>query len=154
MTTITETNLITQVYQVFIKATPEQIWDAITKPEFTTRYFHGSVVDSTFEPGAEYRSYSPDRSQLWVDGEIVESDPPRRLQHTWRSLYNEETAVEPHSRVTWEIEAAEAGVSKLTVVHDDLGASPKTARSVSGEGWMHVLSGLKTLLETGEPLYG
>ena len=152
MTTMTEINLVTQVYQVFIKAPPQQIWDAITKPELTAKYFHGSLVDSTFEVGAEYRSYSPDRSQLWVDGEIVESDPPRRLQHTWRSLYNEESAAEPPSRVTWEIEPSEGGVSKLTVVHDELGASPKTAASVYGEGWMYVLSGLKTLLETGEPL--
>jgi uncharacterized protein YndB with AHSA1/START domain len=154
MTTMTEINLTTQVYQVFIKATPEQIWEAITKPEFTARYFHGSLIDSTFEPGAAYRGYSPDHSQLWVDGEVVESDPPRRLQHTWRALYNEETAIEPPSRVTWEIESGDGGVSKLTVVHDELGASPKTASSVYGEGWMHVLSGLKTLLETGEPLYG
>jgi uncharacterized protein YndB with AHSA1/START domain len=151
---MTEINLATQVYQVFIKATPEQIWEAITKPEFTARYFHGAHVDSTFEAGADYRSYSPDRSQLWVDGEIIESDPPRRLQHTWRSLYNEETAGEPPSRVTWEIQLGDSGVSKLTVVHDELAASPKTAASVSGEGWMFVLSGLKTLLETGAPLAG
>ena len=97
MTTITEIQT-TQVYQVFIKASPEQIWDAITKPEFTARYFHGSLIDSTFEPGAAYHGYSPDRSQLWVDGEVAESDPPRRLQHTWRALYNEETAIEPPSR--------------------------------------------------------
>jgi uncharacterized protein YndB with AHSA1/START domain len=150
MTTMTQT--IVQVYQVFIKATPEQIWDAITKPEFTARYFHGSLVDSTFEPGAPYEGYSPDRSQLWVDGEVLEADAPRRLQHTWRSLYNPEAATEPHSRVTWEIEPGEDGVSLLTVVHDELADSPKTAESVSGRGWMEVLSGLKTLLETGEPL--
>ena len=64
MTTMTEINLVTQVYQVFIKATPDEVWDAITKPEFTTRYFHGSRVESPFEPGARYESYSPDRSQL------------------------------------------------------------------------------------------
>jgi uncharacterized protein YndB with AHSA1/START domain len=152
MTTMTEINLVTQVYQVFIKATPEQIWDAITTPEFTTKYFHGSRVESTFEPGARYESYSPDRSQLWVDGEVLESDRPRKLAHTWRSLYDEESAGEPPSRVTWEIEPGDGGVSKLTVVHDQLEASPRTAASVSGAGWMFVLSGLKTLLETGEPL--
>jgi uncharacterized protein YndB with AHSA1/START domain len=150
MTTMTQTTV--QVYQIFIGATPEQIWEAITKPEFTARYFHGSVVDSTFEPGAPYNGWSTDRSQLWVDGLVVESDPPRRLQHTWRSLYDPELAGEPHSRVTWEIEPKEGGVSLLTVVHDQLEDSPKTAVSVSGEGWMHVLSGLKTLLETGKPL--
>jgi uncharacterized protein YndB with AHSA1/START domain len=150
MSTMTQTTV--QVYNVFIKASPEQIWEAITTPEFTTKYFHGSYVDSTFEPGAPYMGYSADRSKLWVDGEIVEADPPRRLQHTWRSLYDEASAKEPHSRVTWEIEPGEGGISKLTVVHDQLDASPLTAQSVSGAGWMFVLSGLKTLLETGEPL--
>ena len=152
MTTMTQTNV--QVYQVFIKATPEQIWEAITTPEFTGRYFHGSLVDSTFEPGAPYNSWSPDRSQLWVDGVVEEADPPRKLVHTWRALYNPETADEEPSRVTWEIEPGDGGVSKLIVVHDRLEGAPKTATSVSGAGWMHVLSGLKTLLETGEPLFG
>ena|SRR5437867_10507624 len=119
---------------------------------FTAKYFHGSRVESTFEPGAPYNGYSPDRSQLWVDGEVLESDPPRKLEHTWRSLYDEEAASEPPSRVTWEIEPGEGGVTKLTVVHDELEGAPKTARSVSGEGWMYVLSGLKTLLETGAAL--
>jgi uncharacterized protein YndB with AHSA1/START domain len=149
MTTMTE--LTTQVYAVFIRATPEQVWEAITKPEFTTRYFYGTAVESTFEPGAPYLSLSGDRQRTLVDGEVLESDPPRLLRHTWRSLYDEETAHEPHSRVTWEIEPQEGGVTKLTVVHDELEAAPKTAEGVAG-GWMFVLSGLKTLLETGEPL--
>jgi uncharacterized protein YndB with AHSA1/START domain len=151
MTTMTEVNLARQVYQVFVKATPERLWEAITKPEFTSKYFYGSLVDSTFAEGAEFKSFSPDRTQLWVDGEVLESDPPRRLQHTWRALYDEETAKEPHSRVTWEIEPADGGVTKLTVTHDRLDASPKTASNVAG-GWSYILSGLKTLLETGEPL--
>ena len=149
MTTMTETT--TQVYQVFIKATPERIWDAITKPEFTTQYFYGSVIDSTLEPGTPWLGWSSDRTQQYVDGEVLESDPPRRLSHTWRALYDEETAAEPHSRVSWEIEPQEGGVTKLTVVHDRLEASPKTALNVAG-GWSYVLSGLKTLLETGKPL--
>jgi uncharacterized protein YndB with AHSA1/START domain len=152
MTTMTAQ--ATQIYQLFIKATPEQIWEAITNPEFTTKYFHGSFVDSTFEPGAPYNGYSADRSQHWVDGEVLESEPPRRLQHTWRSLYDPEAAAEPHSRVTWEIEPQDDGTSLLTVVHDRLDGAPKTASSVAGAGWMMVLSGLKTLLETGRPLAG
>jgi uncharacterized protein YndB with AHSA1/START domain len=149
MTTMTEQT--TQVYSVFIRATPDQVWDAITKPEFTARYFYGSVIDSTFEPGSPYLGWSSDRTQQYVDGEVLESDPPRLLRHTWRALYDEETAAEQPSRVTWEIEPQDGGVTKLTVVHDQLEASPKTAVSVAG-GWMFVLSGLKTLLETGEPL--
>jgi uncharacterized protein YndB with AHSA1/START domain len=148
MTTMTATT--TQVYQVFIKASPEQIWEAITKPEFTSRY-RGSLVDSTFEAGAPYRSWSPDREKLLVDGEVLDSDPPRRLSYTWRLLYDEETAAEEPSRVSWEIEPQDGGVSKLTVVHDQLERAPKTAENVAG-GWMYVLSGMKTLLETGKPL--
>jgi uncharacterized protein YndB with AHSA1/START domain len=151
MTTMTEQT--TQVYSVFIRATPEQVWDAITKPEFTTRYFHGTRIESTFEPGAPYLSLAGDGDQTLVDGEVLESDPPRMLRHTWRALYDPETASEPFSRVTWEIEPQEGGVTKLTVVHDQLEAAPKTAEGVAG-GWSYVLSGLKTLLETGEPLQG
>ena len=153
MTTMTEINLATQVYQVFIKARPEQIWDAITKPEFIAKYFHGAHVESTFEPGAVYKSYSPDKSKLWVDAEIFESEPPRKLSHSWRSFYDDETADEPPSRVTWEIAQSAGGVSLLTVTHDQLDASPKTAASVAGPGWMLVLSGLKTLVETGRPMH-
>jgi uncharacterized protein YndB with AHSA1/START domain len=152
MTTMTEQALATQVYRVYIKATPEAIWEAITSPEFTVKYFHGSAVVSTWEPGASFNGYSADRSQLWVDGEVVAAEPPKRLQHTWRALYDSETATEPFSRVTWEIEPQESGYCLLTVVHDQLEDAPKTAASVSGTGWTMVLSGLKTLLETGEPL--
>ena len=151
MSTMTEQT--TQVYSVFIRATPEQVWDAITKPEFTTKYFYGSAVDTTGEPGTPWRGWSEDRTRQLVDGEVLESDPPRLLRHTWRALYDEETAAEVHSRVSWEIEPQDGGVTKLTVVHDQLGASPKTALNVAG-GWPFVLSGLKTLLETGEPLSG
>jgi uncharacterized protein YndB with AHSA1/START domain len=151
MTTITEQ--ATQVYSVFIRATPEQVWDGITKPEFTTRYFYGTKIDSTFEPGSRYLSVAGDGGQEMFDGEILESDPPRMLRHTWRAIWDPETAGEPHSRVTWEIEPQEGGVTKLTVTHDQLEASPTTAEGVAG-GWSYVLSGLKTLLETGEPLQG
>jgi uncharacterized protein YndB with AHSA1/START domain len=154
MTNMTATT--TQVHRVFIKASPEQIWEAITTPEFTSRYFFGSVVETTLEPGSPYRGWSGDHSQQFVDGEVLESDPPRRLVHTWRALYDPETANEPSSRVSWEIEAGEGGISQLTVVHDRLEDSPKTALGVSGAdgmgGWAFVLSGLKTLLETGESL--
>jgi uncharacterized protein YndB with AHSA1/START domain len=151
MTTITAQT--TQVYSVFIRATPEEVWDAITKPEFTAQYFYNSVIDSTWEPGSTYAGFAADRSQQYVDGEVLEAEPPRRLVTTWRALYDPETAAEPFSRVTWEIEPTEPGVAKLTVVHDELEASPKTAENVAS-GWSYVLSGLKTLLETGKPLSG
>jgi uncharacterized protein YndB with AHSA1/START domain len=150
MTTIEQTATTVQVYQVFIRATPEEVWDAITKPEFTARYFHGARVENT---PAHHRSLGPDGA-VWGDAATLEFDPPRKLVHGWRSLYSPELAEEAESRVTWEIEPQDGGVSKLTVVHDQLEGAPKTAQSVSGAGWMYVLSGLKTLLETGEPLAG
>jgi len=144
----TTTAQTTQVYQVYIKATAEEIWEAITTPEFTARYFHGARITVTPE---HYDSRSPDGS-VWGDAETLEWDPPRRLSHGWRSMYDEEMAQEEESRVTWEIEPQGNGTTLLTVVHDRLEGAPKTAASVSGRGWMGVLSALKTLLETGEPL--
>jgi len=146
----TTTAQTTQVYSVFIRATPEQIWEAITTPEFTARYFHGARISVTHD---HYSSLAPDGS-VWGDSQTFEFDPPRRLVHGWRSLYDAEMAEEEESRVTWEIDPQDGGVCKLTVVHDRLEGAPKTAASVFGAGWMYVLSGLKTLLETGEPLAG
>jgi uncharacterized protein YndB with AHSA1/START domain len=151
MTTMTAQ--ATQVYSIFIRATAEQVWDAITKPEFTQKYFYGSRVESSFEPGEPYEGFSGDRSEKLVDGEVLEASPPSKLVTTWRALYDPETAKEPHSRVSWEIEPAGEGIVRLTVVHDGLEAAPKTAENVAG-GWSYVLSGLKTVLETGSPLGG
>jgi uncharacterized protein YndB with AHSA1/START domain len=146
MSTITITATTTQVYQIFIKATPEQIWEAITKPEFTRHVFGGpvGVVDG------RWREQAPDGS-FWHDDPVTECDPPRRLVHEWHSRHRPEYAAEEPSRVTWEIEPQEDGTTEVTVVHDRLEGAPKTAESVAG-GWPKVLSGLKTLLETGEPL--
>ena len=134
----------TQVYSIFIKATPEQVWDAITKPEFTQKYFHDSRLDFT----NGYRSVAGD-GRLLVSGELFELDPPRRLVHGWRSHWDDRLAAEPESRVTWEIEPRDDGTSLLTVTHDRLEDSPLTAATLAG-GWMLVLNGLKALVETGE----
>ena len=146
MTTMTAQT--TQVYQVFILATPEQIWDAITTPEFTERYFHGVRIELR-----DGRRFSTVGDMTW-DEEILEADPPRRLVHRWTSAYDPELAAEEPSRVTWELEPQEDGTTLLTVVHDRLEGAPRTAAGVSGAGWMGVISALKTLLETGQPLYG
>ena len=146
MTTMTATT--TQVYQVFIRATPEQIWEAITTPEFTERYFYGARIENR---NGRRVALGPN-GEVYGDEPILEEDPPRRLVHEWVSRYDPEMAQEEPSRVTWEIEPGDDGVSLLTVVHDRLEGAPKTAESVAGVGWMRVLSGLKTLLETGEPL--
>ena len=110
-------------------------------------------MQTTGEVGTPLRMFAPDGVTLWGDELIQESDPPRRLVVGWRSLYDEEMAAEERSRVTWEIDPRDDGTCLLTVTHDQLERSPKTASSVSGEGWMHVLSGLKTLLETGQPMH-
>ncbi len=152
MTTTTPARTSTQVYCIFIKATPEAIWDAITKPEFSARYFHGTQVETTGKVGSPFRYHSPDGASLWGDESVLESDSPRRLVVGWRSLYDPELADEPASRVAWEIEPQDGGYCKLTLVHDHLEGAPKTAAHVSGPGWMMILSGMKTLLETGAPL--
>ena len=143
----TTTAQATQVYRLFIKAGAEEIWDAITKPEFTMQYFFGGRIENTPE---RHLAVAPDGS-LWGDSATLEFDPPHRLVHGWRSLYNPEFAEEEESRVSWEIDPQDGGYCLLTVTHDRLEGAPKTAASVSG-GWMLVLSGLKTLLETGRPL--
>jgi uncharacterized protein YndB with AHSA1/START domain len=145
MTTLTAQT--TQIYSVFILATPEQIWDAITKSEFTQQYFYGARID--VHDGRRFCSIGDTE---W-DEEVFEADPPRRLVHGWVSAYDSDLAAEEQSRVTWEIEPQDGGITKLTVVHDQLEAAPKTAENVAG-GWMYILSGLKTLLETGKPLAG
>ena len=150
MTTTTTTELATQVYQVFIRSTPEAIWKAITMPEFTEKYFHGSRIEIT---SAGRRSFGPD-GEVRGDSPVLEFDPPRKLVHGWLSLYDPELAEEEPSRVTGEIEPQDGGYCRLTGTHDQLEGAPKTAKSVYGEGWMMVISGLKTLLETGEGVEG
>src|SRR5258706_14664909 len=114
----------TQVYSVFVRTTPEQLWDAITKPEFTTKYFYGSIIESTWEQGAPFAGWSSDRSQQYVDGEVIEASPPRKLVTTWRALYDPASTAQPYSRRTWGIGPAGGGSSKLTVLHDERDAWP------------------------------
>ena len=140
----------TQVYQLYIKATPEQVWQAITDPAVVQRYFHGARLEATFAVGSVITKTSPDGTQVWSRNTVLECDPPRRLVHTWRSLYDPELADEPESRVTWEVEEQGDGMTLLTLVHDRLDDSPKTAERV--RGWSYILSGLKSVLETGEGL--
>jgi uncharacterized protein YndB with AHSA1/START domain len=166
MTTQIETAVTTQVFRVYIKASPDAIWDAITKPEWTQRYGYRGIVEfDGFERGAAYRFIAPPEMQqmgmpeVVVDGEIVEADPPRRLVQTWHPLWAEDIAAET-TRVTYDIEEDDSGVTRLTVTHEVEGA-PITAAQVGltearllegGGGWPMILSDLKSLLETGNPL--
>ena len=140
----------TQVYQLYIRATAEQVWQAITDPATVGRWFHGALVDATYEVGSVITKRSPDGEHLWSQNTVLESDPPHRLVHTWRSLYDGELAEEAESRVTWEVEEAGDGMTRLTLIHDRLEQSPKTAANV--RGWSYILSSLKSVMETGEPL--
>jgi uncharacterized protein YndB with AHSA1/START domain len=154
-TAITESTSTTTdrlVFQIYIRATQDQVWEAITQTEFRRQYFYGSTIESTFEPGSSLRSLGPE-GELWEDDTVLECEPPRLLSHTWRSLWDPSAADEPPSRVTWTVEAQDGGFTKLTVVHDQLEKSPATAQSVSG-GWAFIISGLKSVLETGAPLTG
>lgn len=169
MTSATRAATTTQVYRVYIKASPEAVWDAITKPEWSERYGYGGRVDYDLRPGGAYRVFASDEMKraraemgggptpdVIVDGEVVESDPPRRLVQTWRMLMDPQTEAEGFTRLTYEIAETGPGVSKLTVTHDLEGA-PRLALFVgggmesdgAGGGWSEVFSDLKTLLETG-----
>ena len=140
------------VFQTHIRATPEAIWQALTDPEFTRRYFHRTAVDSTWERGAGFRMILPSGADA-VEGIVEEVDPPRRLVVTWHVLYDTEMAAEPPSRVEWLIMPSADGVTRVTTIHGDLGLSPKTSDEV-GYGWTWVLDSMKSFLETGEPLPG
>lgn len=173
MTTTTDTAVAVQVYQVYIKATPQRIWDAITDPEWNGRYGYAAPGEFDLRPGGAYRSTPSDEMRsagaemgfpvpdVIVDGEVVECDPPYKLVQTWRMLMDEATAKEGFTRLTYEISEGQDGVSRLTVTHDLTGA-PNTAALVSGSretegaggGWSWVLSDLKTLLETGSAFAG
>jgi uncharacterized protein YndB with AHSA1/START domain len=165
MTSMTETNVTTQVYRVYIRATPEAIWDAITKPEWSARYGYGGNVEYDLRPGGAYRAHASEEflaagsPEVVIDGEVIESDPPRKLIQTWRMLMDEQMKNEGFTRLTFEIKEGEGGVTKLTVTHELEGA-PGLAHLLSGGmedtgaggGWAWVLSDLKSLLETGETM--
>jgi uncharacterized protein YndB with AHSA1/START domain len=166
MSTIDETAVATQVYRVYIKATPQAIWDAITSPEWTQRYGYRGLADYDLRPGGRARSLWSEELQaahglpeVAVDGEVLEADPPRKLVQTFCFVMDAELAAEGYTRLTWEIEERAAGVSALTVTHELEGARGHAAvvsgaleETGAGGGWSMVLSDLKSLLETGEAL--
>ncbi|HTO08999.1 MAG TPA: SRPBCC domain-containing protein [Myxococcota bacterium] len=134
------------VLEVEIKSTPEKIWEAITSPDWTRRYFFDSAVRSEFRRGAKIE-WNGTSGNTMADGEIVEIDPPWKLVTTWRSLWQPELAPEPASRVTWEIEERANGCL-LRVTHDRLDASPKTRAAVT-PGWRRILDGLRDCVQAG-----
>ena len=138
-----------KVFEIYIKTTPERLWQAITDPEMRRKYNFGVEVISDWKPGSRYKGIPRQRPDMTIfDGENLEVDPPRRLVQSYRALWSDDAKGEGTSRVTWEIEPV-GDSCRLMVTHDQLRAG---ARPELYGGWPMVLSGLKTLLETGELL--
>jgi uncharacterized protein YndB with AHSA1/START domain/DNA-binding transcriptional ArsR family regulator len=154
--TVTETmsavTATSHTFEVFIKTTPERLWQALTDGAITKLYFFGVSVESDWTPGSPIRHLGADGGVM-LDGEILEIDPPRKLVTTfierWDPTDPTADGRQP-SKVTYEIEP-KGGACKLTLTHEDLVAGSVQAERVS-HGWAHILSGLKTYLETGEVL--
>jgi uncharacterized protein YndB with AHSA1/START domain len=159
---MTEQAATTQVFRIVIKASAQTIWDAITSPEWSERYGYGGRVEYELTAGGQYchkasaEMKAAGLPEKMIVGEVIESDPPRKLVQTWHPLFNAATAAEAHTRLTYEIRESPVGVSTVTITHDVKGA-PIVAGMVSGGGdpaqggggWPWVLSDLKSLLETG-----
>jgi uncharacterized protein YndB with AHSA1/START domain len=137
-----------KVFEIYIRTTPERLWEAITDPEIRSRYQFGCLVTSEWTPGSRYEMSHPRTPGLLAEGEVLEADPPRRLVQTMTATWSEAAKSEGTSRVTWEIEPV-GDSCRLTVTHDQLREG--AAAEIYG-GWPMILSGLKTWLETGELL--
>jgi uncharacterized protein YndB with AHSA1/START domain len=146
--TLEEGNVMEKVFEIYIKTTPDRLWEAITDSELRSTYNFGVGVTSDWTPGSHYEAVHPQSATPISEGENLEVDPPRRLVQSFRALWGEDVIAEGTSRVTWEIEPV-GDSCRLTVVHDQL---PEGANDQLYGGWPMILSGLKTLLETGEQL--
>ena len=137
-----------KVFEIYIKTTPERLWEAITDSETRAKYSFGVGVKSDFAPGSRYEGVHEGAGLTISEGENLEVDPPRRLMQSFKALWSEDVRREGTSRVTWDIEPV-GDSCRLTVTHDQL---REGANDELYGGWPMILSGLKTLLETGELL--
>jgi uncharacterized protein YndB with AHSA1/START domain len=137
-----------KVFEIYIKTTPERLWAAITDGEMRSKYTFGSRFSSDWTHGSRYEQTTMDGSRVLGEGENLEVDPPRRLVQSMRALWSEDVKSEGTSRITWEIEPV-GDSCRLTVTHDQL---REGANDQLYGGWPMIMSGLKTLLETGELL--
>ena len=137
------------VHSIYIMASPDLVWRALTESEYTLRYYYHSTVESRWSAGSPYLFKIDDNPA--IEGTILESDPPRRLSMTFKALWDEDVRKDPETRMAFEIEESQPGLTKLTVIHEGFTAKTATYTQVTG-GWPLIASGLKTLLETGEPL--
>jgi uncharacterized protein YndB with AHSA1/START domain len=143
-----EEETMEKVFEIYIKTTPERLWEAITDGEMRSKYNFGARVSSDWTPGSRYEMGHPAANVVLGEGENLEVDPPRRLVQSFIALWSEDVKREGTSRVTWEIEPV-GDSCRLTVTHDEL---REGANNELYGGWPMILSGLKTLLETGESL--
>jgi uncharacterized protein YndB with AHSA1/START domain len=137
-----------QHFEIYIKTTPERLWEALTDEEQRRKYNFGVAARSDWVVGSRVEGIHPASPTPVTEGEILEIDPPRRLVQSYRALWGEDVAAEGFSRVTFEIEPV-GDSCRLLVIHDEL---REDANHQLYGGWMMVLSGLKTYLETGEEL--
>jgi uncharacterized protein YndB with AHSA1/START domain len=137
-----------KVFEIYIKTTPERLWEAITDPDMRRQYSFGCRVTSDWTPGSRVEMTGPDGTGVWAEGKVLEVERPRRLVETMLALWSEDVKREGPSRITWEIEPV-GDSCRLTVTHDEL---REDAHGELYGGWPMILSGLKTLLETGETL--
>ena len=138
----------TFVYVTYIRTTPEKLWAALTSVEFMKQYWFGCHCQSEWVVGSGWQNISPE-GQVMDDGEILESDPPRRLVIRWRNVFKSELKAEGPSLCTLELEPT-AGAVKLSIIHSIEREPSKFIEAVSG-GWPKVISNLKSVLETGTP---
>ena len=143
-----EDRTMEKVFEIYIKTTPERLWEAITDPELRRQYNFGVGVESDWTPGSRYESVHPGAGISIAEGKNLEVEPPHRLVQSFTALWADYVKDEGESRVTWEIQRVEDSC-RLTVTHDQL---REGANDELYGGWPMILSGLKTLLETGERL--
>jgi len=156
--------MTTRIHEIYIKATPEQIWEAITSPEWTEKYGYRAAAHYELKPGGRF-SYSANAQmrqyglpETIIDGEVLEANPPHKLVQTYRWLFTEQSKAEGYTRLTYEITLTHAGFCRLTITHDQSNAPGMAAATIQpfntqgGGGWNWILSDLKTLLETGQTM--
>ena len=137
-----------KIYEIYIRTTPERLWEAITDSEIRSKYTFGTRATSDWTPGSRVEVSAPGAPGLISEGEILEAEPPRRLVQTMVALWGDDVKSEGTTRVTWEIEPV-GDSCRLVVTHDQL---REDANEQLYGGWPMILSGLKTWLETGEIL--
>jgi uncharacterized protein YndB with AHSA1/START domain len=154
----------TRIHEIYIRATAEAIWEAITNPEWTSRYGYRAPQHYDLKPGGAFQAMATQQMrqmglpEVVIDGEVLEANAPHKLVQTYRFLFSDANRAEGFTRITWEIETRAEGFCRLTVTHE-LERAPIMETAISspfngrgGGGWTWILSDLKSLLETGKPM--